>query len=173
MCCSVRETDSDGWDTYRCIPCCFAVSHHSESSAQGWVGQIRIKGIQAASCKHLKQVRGEAAEATRCQTSAGAVANPSSKGNKNSSIVQKVSLAQKWKPSIDPSGYLMSEKLDGMRAYWCGKKLWTRSGLPVIAPEWFTADLPSTVELDGELFLGRKLFGECVVPWLTRRLFFF
>lgn len=119
-----------------------------------------MKGVQAATCKHLKQVRGEEAEAIRCNTNAGIVANPSNKANKNPSIVSRISLAQKWKPTIDPTGYLMSEKLDGMRAYWCGKKLWTRSGLPVITPEWFTAGLPTDTELDGELFLGRKMFGK-------------
>ena len=127
---------------------------------QGWVGQIRIKGVQAASCKHLKQVRGEEAEAVRCQASAGIVSNPSSKGNKNTSITSRISLAQKWKPSIDPTGYVMSEKLDGMRAYWCGEKLWTRSGLPIVTPQWFIEGFPSDVELDGELFLGRQMFGE-------------
>lgn len=119
-----------------------------------------MKGVQASSCKHLKGVRGEAEEAMRCQSSAGVVANPSAGKNKNTSIVSKVSLAAKWKPSIDPTGYLMSEKLDGMRAYWCGEKLWSRSGLPIITPEWFTEGLPGDVELDGELFLGRKLFGK-------------
>jgi DNA ligase 1 len=126
------------------------------------VGQIRMKGVQASSCKHLKLIRGEEAEATRCHTSAGVIANPSAKKNKNPSIVSRISLAQKWKPSIDPTGYLMSEKLDGMRAYWCGKKLWTRSGLPIITPDWFIANFPGDMELDGELFLGRKLFGKCM-----------
>ena len=119
-----------------------------------------MKGVQAATCKHLKQVRGEEVEAIRCNTNAGIVANPSNKANKNPSIVSRISLAQKWKPTSDPTGYLMSEKLDGMRAYWCGKKLWTRSGLPVITPEWFTEGLPTDTELDGELFLGRKMFGK-------------
>lgn len=95
---------------HRCTP---------PTSLQGWVGQIRIKGVQASSCKHLKAVRGEENEAARCQSSAGVVANPSSNKNKNPSIVSRISLAAKWKPSIDPTGYLMSEKLDGMRAYWC------------------------------------------------------
>ena len=127
------------------------------------MGQIRLRGIQAASCKHLKGVRGEAEEATRCQSSAGVVANPSAKKNKNPSIVSRVSLAAKWKPSINPTGYLMSEKLDGMRAYWCGRQLWTRSGLPIVTPEWFTTGFPADVELDGELFLGRKLFGKNIL----------
>jgi DNA ligase-1 len=128
-------------------------------TCQGWVMQIRHRGIQAASCKHLKLVRGEETEAERCQLSAGVVV-PS--GKKNASIPAKISLAQQWSASIDPAGYILSEKLDGMRAYWCGKKLWTRSGLAIVAPDWFLAALPPALALDGELFLGRKLFDECM-----------
>ena len=128
-------------------------------SCLGWSSQIRLRGIQAASCKHLKEVRGIEAEAERCMTSAG-VAVPS--GNKNASIPGKISLAQQWKTSIDPTGYIMSEKLDGMRAYWCGKKLWSRSGLPIVAPDWFLSGLPADLALDGELFLGRGQFDECM-----------
>jgi hypothetical protein len=32
------------------------------------------------------------------------------------SIESKITLAQQWKEGKDPTGYLMSEKLDGMRA---------------------------------------------------------
>jgi DNA ligase 1 len=59
---------------------------------------------------------------------------------------------------IDPSGYLVSEKLDGVRAWWDGSRLRFRSGLPVIAPQWFTAKLPAGVALDGELWMGRGRF---------------
>ena len=56
----------------------------------------------------------------------------------------------------------MSEKLDGMRAYWTKGKLWTRSGIPIVTPDWFIAGLPSRHDLDGELFLGRQMFDECM-----------
>lgn len=29
-----------------------------------------------------------------------------------------------------------------------------------MTPEWFTEGFPAHVELDGELFLGRKMFGK-------------
>jgi DNA ligase-1 len=125
----------------------------------GWAIHVRLRGVQATSCKHLKEVRGVETEAERCQAFAGTVVPSSSK---NASIPGKISLAQQWTTATDPAGYVMSEKLDGMRAYWCGKKLWTRSGLPIVAPDWFTAALPSTLALDGELFLGRKQFDECM-----------
>ena len=66
-------------------------------------------------------------------------------------------LAQNAPADVDPAGWLVSEKLDGVRAYWDGQQLWFRSGLPVAAPAWFTAALPA-VPLDGELWLGRGRF---------------
>lgn len=62
-------------------------------------------------------------------------------------------------PDIDPRGWLVSEKLDGVRAVWDGARLWFRSGLPIAAPPWFTARLPP-LALDGELWMGRGRFEE-------------
>lgn len=46
----------------------------------------------------------------------------------------------------------ISEKFDGIRVYWDGKKLWFRnSGIGVRAPDWFLEDLPN-VRLEGELW---------------------
>ncbi len=69
-------------------------------------------------------------------------------------------LARSAPADIDPTGYLVSEKLDGVRAWWDGSSLRFRSGLPVIAPQWFTAKLPAGVALDGELWMGRRRFEE-------------
>lgn len=68
-----------------------------------------------------------------------------------------VMLAKKWK-NQDPTGWHMSEKLDGMRAYWTGSKLVTRNNKPINAPAWFLSSLPRGVALDGELWLGRGQF---------------
>ncbi len=68
-------------------------------------------------------------------------------------------LASDWRAGQDPAGFLVSEKLDGVRALWDGKQLRFRSGLPLAAPAWFTAALPKTA-LDGELWLGRGKFDE-------------
>ena len=35
---------------------------------------------------------------------------------------------------IDPKGWLISEKLDGVRAYWDGKTLWSRYGNKMSPP---------------------------------------
>jgi len=66
-------------------------------------------------------------------------------------------LAEVYREDIDPADYWVSEKLDGVRAYWDGRQLFFRSGHPVLAPAWFTRDFPAT-PLDGELWLGRGQF---------------
>lgn len=59
------------------------------------------------------------------------------------------------------TGWLMSEKLDGVRAYWDGRKLISRSGRVFAAPGWFVKGFPP-FELDGELWMGRGRFSETV-----------
>ena len=53
------------------------------------------------------------------------------------------------------TGWLMSEKLDGIRAVWTGKRLLTRKGNTIHAPAWFVAALPPFA-LDGELWRRRN-----------------
>lgn len=58
-------------------------------------------------------------------------------------------------------GWLMSEKLDGVRAYWDGQRLISRQGKVFAAPHGFTRNFPPFA-LDGELWLGRGRFAETV-----------
>jgi DNA ligase-1 len=62
-----------------------------------------------------------------------------------------------YRAGVDPAGYWISEKLDGVRAVWDGRQLRFRSGRPIAAPEWFTRGFPARV-LDGELWIGRGQF---------------
>jgi DNA ligase-1 len=55
------------------------------------------------------------------------------------------------------SGYLMSEKLDGVRAYWDGKTLYSRGGYAFAYPDWFVEKFPD-FPLDGELWSKRGEF---------------
>ena len=55
----------------------------------------------------------------------------------------------------------MSEKLDGVRGYWTGKEMISRSGNPFSVPTWFTKNFPST-PLDGELWIDRRKFSVLV-----------
>lgn len=71
-------------------------------------------------------------------------------------------LADVWNSSIDPTGWWMSEKYDGLRGYWDGQTLWTRKGQVVHAPGYFLAELPRGLALDGELWIGRGKFEETV-----------
>jgi DNA ligase-1 len=68
--------------------------------------------------------------------------------------VPDILLANVYHDDINVGQYLVSEKLDGVRAVWDGEQLFFRSGRPVNAPRWFIAALPKT-PLDGELWLAR------------------
>lgn len=85
------------------------------------------------------------------------------------------------------AGWFLSEKLDGMRAFWDGgisrgvpasevpyankvkdyrlktppvaTGLWSRTGKVIHAPDWWLDDLPN-LPLDGELWIGRGCFQE-------------
>lgn len=70
-------------------------------------------------------------------------------------------LANIYHPGIALADYWVSEKLDGVRAYWDGEQLLTRGGQQINAPHWFTAGWPK-VALDGELWAGRGQFSHAV-----------
>lgn len=55
------------------------------------------------------------------------------------------------------TGWVMSEKLDGIRVYWNGKHLISRGGKIIHAPKWFTKNYPP-FEIDGELWTKRGDF---------------
>ena len=66
-------------------------------------------------------------------------------------------LAKPYTDDIDVRDYWVSEKLDGVRAYWDGRRLLSRRGNVFQAPAWFTKGFPPH-PLDGELWLGRGAF---------------
>lgn len=66
-------------------------------------------------------------------------------------------LAETEHGQADVALYLVSEKLDGVRAYWDGRRLLSRRGNVIAAPPWFIERLPPQ-PLDGELWLGRGKF---------------
>ncbi|KAF3927018.1 hypothetical protein ABW21_db0202202 [Orbilia brochopaga] len=81
-----------------------------------------------------------------------------------SKIRPQLLLAEKWdqEDGIDPSGWWMSEKLDGVRAYWNGSTFLSREGNKFYAPDWFTRKFPTDITLDGELTCGRGRFIDTV-----------
>lgn len=70
-----------------------------------------------------------------------------------------IQLASRYQANISINEYLVSEKLDGVRARWDGQQLITRGGHIISAPVWFTEDFPKQV-LDGELWIARNRFDE-------------
>ncbi len=73
----------------------------------------------------------------------------------NSQELQKAKNYDNSKHNI--TNWYMSEKLDGIRAYWNGKELLSKNGNKIYAPSSFTKDFPP-FELDGELWTKRDDF---------------
>jgi DNA ligase-1 len=111
-------------------------------------------GIEKRSCKHLKKLRGEAAEAARCGAPAP---EPSDEEEKPTKEIPPLLLAVDWDRVQDPTGWWMSEKLDGIRGYWDGRMLISRLGNKIHAPDWYTKGFPNH-PMDGELWVKRKFF---------------
>jgi DNA ligase-1 len=116
--------------------------------------------IDQRTCKHLKKFRGEEAELSRIGnpdlTPRKVVTNPD-----DEDAGAPVLLAQSWEHDMDLTGWWMSEKLDGVRAYWDGQQFVSRQGNRFQAPDWFREGLPDH-PLDGELWVGRKQFRETI-----------
>ncbi len=68
-----------------------------------------------------------------------------------------LSLANVYHDGVDVEQYWVSEKLDGVRAYWDGNALYSRQGNRFQVPDWFIKEFPQT-PLDGELWMGRGTF---------------
>ncbi|OBX07551.1 DNA ligase [Gallibacterium genomosp. 3] len=67
----------------------------------------------------------------------------------------------------DLNGWIMSEKLDGVRGFWDGKQLITRQENRLSPPDYFIKDFPPFA-IDGELFSERGKFEE--ISSITRSL---
>jgi DNA ligase-1 len=116
--------------------------------------------IEKRTCKHLRKLRGDAAETERV----GNALPVRAKSDESDEAADKgppILLAHVWENDVDLAGWWMSEKLDGVRAYWDGKRFLSRLGNEFHAPDWFVAGLPDT-PLDGELWLARKAFQQTV-----------
>jgi len=73
----------------------------------------------------------------------------------------EIMLPNVYRDNIEVSGWLMSEKLDGVRGYWDGKKLYSKNGHLLHPPETFIRGLPP-FPLEGELWGGRGTFEKTV-----------
>lgn len=145
-----------------------------DCSCPAWRNQSYATDLRT--CKHLVKLRGDDNELARVgydhmptawkkkqpQTGAAAAA-PAKRSEKAVEPKEKpeILLAHSWDNVQDVTGWHISEKLDGVRAYWDGKQFLSRLGNVFHAPEWFTQDFPSFA-LDGELWIGRGLFQDTV-----------
>jgi len=123
-------------------------------SCPAWRNQSR--GIEQRTCKHLRAYRGEEAERARLGDAALQPARRAA-GGAAKAEGPPVLLAERWDGVTDPTGWWMSEKLDGVRAYWDGERFVSRLGNTYMAPAWFVDGLPPA-KLDGELWIDRGKF---------------
>lgn len=114
--------------------------------------------IERRTCKHLRKLRGDAEEEARI---GGALPQKPLKEKAEGEEGPPLLLAESWDNALDLSGWWMSEKLDGVRAFWDGKQFISRQGNLYHAPDWFIEGLPG-IPLDGELWLDRKKFQRAV-----------
>ena len=70
-------------------------------------------------------------------------------------------LLKTYDGSQDVAGWVMSEKLDGVRGLWDGEQFLSRGGKVLNAPPWFTRGFPPFA-LDGELWSKRADFENIV-----------
>ena len=70
-----------------------------------------------------------------------------------------VLLAHSWDWESNPTGYMMSEKLDGVRAYWDGENFRSRLDNIFAVPDWYKEGMPRE-HLDGEFWMERGKFQE-------------
>lgn len=78
-----------------------------------------------------------------------------------SAVHAPVMLANVYHAGIALEAYWVSEKYDGVRGYWDGRRLLTRGGEVISPPAWFIAGWPNT-PMDGELWAGRGGFSVAV-----------
>ena len=84
---------------------------------------------------------------------------------------------EEWDGQQDLTGWWLSEKIDGARAFWNGEKMITRHGSDIPCPRWFIEGLPLNTKLDGELWIGRGqyedviglIYGEDDTLWKSAR----
>jgi len=81
--------------------------------------------------------------------------------NANQGVLLAHNYWKDGKPVTDPTGWLFSEKFDGVRCIWTGEELVSRNNKPIYAPSSFLELMPD-IPLDGELLIGRGMFNKTI-----------
>jgi DNA ligase-1 len=88
----------------------------------------QLIAIERRTCKHLRKLRGEAAELARIgqeiEPAASGVFSAGASEPKGPALL----LAKSWDNHLDLTDWWMSEKLDGVRAYWDGREFRSERG---------------------------------------------
>jgi len=75
-------------------------------------------------------------------------------------VKNKLMTATSWDfDTMEPTGWYMNEKYDGMRLYWNGSDFFTRQGKKVNVPDFIQSQMPG-FSLDGELWTQYGLYQE-------------
>ena len=77
-------------------------------------------------------------------------------------------LPEVYHRQVDVRGWLMSEKLDGVRGYWDGKRLWSKHDRVFNPPAAFVRGLPD-FPLEGEIRGGRGTYEQTVATVLRQQ----
>ena len=124
--------------------------------------------IEKRTCKHIRKIRGDEAENVRLDgvlpqkpVRKSAASKSGEDTDEEAGTEPPILLAESWDNALDLAGWWMSEKLDGVRAYWDGQQFLSRQGNLYHAPDWFLEGLPN-LPLDGELWIDRKAFQRTV-----------
>ena len=148
-----------------------------DCSCVAW--KMQSRAIDLRTCKHLCAYLGVENERARvgndnmptkhknkgAPTTPNIPASPKLTPSKADEVVAEIMEEAKNYPCLladkyvdqDPTGWWMSEKLDGVRAIWDGFNFRTRNDNILFAPDWFKASLPKE-RLDGELWLTQGEF---------------
>ena len=118
-------------------------------------------------CKHLRELLGNAYENRRINQYGGPSIMIRDTGDGMKTISHRLALAYpryklKGEGGVkDSKGMWMTEKFDGMRGVFDGKRMWSRNGKPIHVPPSFLQLIPKDPEgnfLDGELITSRGDF---------------
>lgn len=137
------------------------IGSHYTCTCIGW--KVQKNAPNKRTCRHLRDYLGDEFEKNRVGKLPADKKVALEPSQRFSHISISLLLANKYdEKKNNPVNWWISEKLDGVRAFWNGKCFYSRLGNPFYAPKWFTKDLPTDMHLDGELFGGRKMFQSTV-----------
>lgn len=72
----------------------------------------------------------------------------------------KLTEAKVYQNYHNVDGWMVSEKLNGVKGVWDGTTLFSKNGNKFNAPAWFLKELPNNIQLEGELYIGKNQLGK-------------